>query len=125
MRVADTSYLFALFHDLDAHHRTAHELSQQPGKVMIPAEIFAETMWLIQRRIGYREACAAGDWFRRQHGMAILDGEPEVRDRIWQTYLMGGRRGSYPDAVVIGWSRHLGAEVLTFDEDLKRGLGQV
>lgn len=63
MRIADTSLLYALFSKDDVHHKEAKERFKVPDPILIPAEIWSETISLIQYRQGYDMAVEVENLF--------------------------------------------------------------
>ncbi|MBI4393251.1 MAG: PIN domain-containing protein [Euryarchaeota archaeon] len=118
MRVADTSFIYAALSGLDAHHDDAMAALASGGPVLLPAEIFAETVNLIQRRRGFEDAKRAAEivagFTERCHAGAEID---EV---AWRIYCDGRGALSYPDAVVLAWCSKLDAKPLSFDKEILR-----
>ncbi len=59
MRIADTSLLYALFSENDVHHQEAMRKFKTPEPILIPFEIWSETISLIHYRQGYGMAVKA------------------------------------------------------------------
>ena len=53
MRMADTSALYALFTHDDVHHKEAMNEVKSPDTILIPSEIWSETIALIHYRQGF------------------------------------------------------------------------
>lgn len=115
MRVADTSFLYALISTTDALHERAVRAAQESEPVTIPAEIFSETVALVQYGSGFEEARAAGDWLRSQSLVQIGMGTEETLRETWRTFVQANGRLSYPDSVVVAWCRPRGFTPLAFD----------
>jgi predicted nucleic acid-binding protein len=115
VRVADTSFLYALISATDSLHERALRASQDSEPVTIPAEIFSETVALVQYRSGFEDARAAGEWLRSQAQVQIGVGTQETLLEAWHTFVQAGGRLSYPDSVVVAWCRPRGFSPLAFD----------
>ncbi len=115
MRVADTSFLYALYSAEDSLHERAVHASQETEPITIPAEIFSETVALVQYRSGFGDARAAGEWLRSQALIQIEVGTPETLIEAWRTFVQAGGRLSYPDSVVVAWCRPRGFTPLAYD----------
>ena len=115
MRVADTSFLYALVSATDALHERAVRAGQESEPITIPAEIFSETVALVHYRSGFEDARAAGDWLRSQMQVQIGVGTEETVREAWRTFAQAGGRLSYPDSVVVAWCRPRGFTPLAFD----------
>ncbi len=61
--VADTSFLYALFSKSDVFHNGARRAAASAAAILVPSEIFAETVSLIHYRVGF---AAAGYAFRNE-----------------------------------------------------------
>lgn len=120
LRIADTSFLYALFSETDQFHARALEAAKSPEAILVPAEIFSETISLIQYRQGHAAARAAGEWIREQ-GRVELGVASRVRlESAWATFVAARGRLSYPDAIVLAWCEGRGVSPLAFDEALLR-----
>jgi len=115
VRVADTSFLYALISSTDALHERAIRAAKESEPITIPAEIFSETVALVHYRSGFENARAAGDWLRLQTGFQIAVGTDETLRNAWRTFVRANGRLSYPDSVVVAWCRPRGFGPLAFD----------
>lgn len=115
MRIADTSFLYALFSDSDSFHTEALKIARRRKPITVPSEIYSETIALIHYRQGFNVAKSAGDWLRAHPRIEIRSGSDRVLEEAWRAY--SGARGSlsYPDSVVVAWSQGRGAVPLAFD----------
>ncbi|MHB8585738.1 MAG: PIN domain-containing protein [Thermoplasmatota archaeon] len=120
MRVADTSALFALFSESDAHHLAAMKAFEDSELVCVPHEIVAETMALVHFRIGYRAARAAGEDLRALPHLRWEQTPEDVFEKAWLEFATSGGAVSFPDAVVIAWCRARKARPIAFDRRILR-----
>ncbi len=120
MSVADTSFLYALFSSTDHFHVRAREAAAAADSVLIPSEIYSETVSLILYRQGFAAAGAAGEWIRSEGRIQLATTSRALLDRAWAIFLEAGGRLSYPDAIVLAWCRERGGAPLAFDEALLR-----
>ena len=86
--------------------------------ILVPPEIFAETIALIHYRQGFRAAAAAGEWLREQAGLRFPVGPEALREAAWHEFSKANGRLSYPDAVVVAWAKDRGAKTLAFDDGI-------
>jgi hypothetical protein len=70
---------------------------------------------LIQYRVGFPLARAAGDWIRSQERMAVRPASPPLIDQAWSAFRRAKGQLSYPDALVLAWCGQRGAKSLAFD----------
>jgi len=118
MRIADTSFLYALFSITDDFHEKALKEAAKPGSFSIPAEILSETLALIHYRQGFQAARAAGDWIRAQAGIEICGASREILERTWRLFASSEGRLSYPDSIILAWCQARRTRPLTFDESI-------
>lgn len=112
-RVADTSWLYAVFDEDDAHHDRAAGLVRTPEITLVPAAIMNETLDLVRYRVGKKAALAAEEslesfphfdtWFK-------VDGREAAR--VWKA----NRHLSLHDAHAVALARSTGFRLETFDE---------
>ncbi|HYU06968.1 MAG TPA: PIN domain-containing protein [Thermoplasmata archaeon] len=120
VQVADTSFLYALFSKSDVFHERARKAATSADSLLIPSEIFSETVSLIQYRRGFVAARDAGAWMRSQKRIQILAASGSLLDRSWGIFRAARGRLSYPDALVLGWCRERRAKPLAFDSTILR-----
>ncbi len=118
--MADTSFLYALFSSTDQFHARALGATERADSILIPSEIYSETVSLIHHRQGFVASRAAGEWIRQQEGIQLAVASRSLLDQAWTVFLEARGRLSYPDAIVIAWCRERDAVPLAFDEALLR-----
>jgi predicted nucleic acid-binding protein len=118
VRVADTSFLFALFSSFDAFHDRAVRAAGRGDPILIPAEILSETLALVHYRQGFAAARVSGDWIRTRGHMEVGLPTRDLVEAAWRDYREAQGRISYPDAVATSWCRSLNAAPLAFDTQL-------
>jgi predicted nucleic acid-binding protein len=118
-RIADTSFLYALFSENDRFHGEATREVEQRGLILIPPEIFAETIALIHYRQGFAAAGKSGRWLGEQRGVGIRAADDSYIGAAWKVFLAGRGQLSYPDSIVVAWCRKLRASPLAHDNQLK------
>jgi len=123
VRVADTSALYALFFEEDAHHSKAHAFLADGEAVLIPAEILAETVWLLDRKFGHLAAREAGATLRRLPNVEVQPSWDDPWDNVlgqaWLEYQAGRGKLSYADAVVVAWCRKRRLKPWTYDKHIE------
>ncbi len=119
MRIADTSLLYALFSKDDVHHKEAKERFKVPDPILIPAEIWSETISLIQYRQGYDMAVEAGESLLDLPHVELLSSRMDIVRSAWKIYK--GTEGdlSVPDCVLLALCNDKKASPLTFDEGIR------
>jgi predicted nucleic acid-binding protein len=126
MKVADTTALYAFFTPDDAHHEKAKRALSKPEPIVVPAEIYAETVQLIQYRKGFavaRASAAVLDSLPHLEVQPTPDHYPEdILGEARRTHLLEAGRLSLYDAVVVAWCRKRGLRPLTYDEAILKAL---
>ncbi|HYS99373.1 MAG TPA: PIN domain-containing protein [Thermoplasmata archaeon] len=120
MQVADTSFLYALFSKTDVFHVRARKAAASADSILIPNEIYSETVSLIQYRRGFTAAREAGAWMRSQTRIQILAASRSLLDRSWGIFRTARGRLSYPDCLVLAWCRERRTKPLAFDSTILR-----
>lgn len=117
-RVADTSVLYAVFDDADAHASRARSDLALPEPIAVPTEILVETTDLLDRRCGRKAAEAA---------LAALLSLPHVRvadqveiEAVKAIHAASRGKLSLADSIVVQTCRVLGAAPLAYDADISR-----
>lgn len=120
MRIADTTVLYALFSRTDTHHKKAYKAMQDPQAIIIPSEIFAETLSLIQYRQGHQQSLDAGHWLQGAPHIDIQASTHPIIEDGWQHFRTAAGEFSFPDALVIAHAHHQRATALTFDKQIQK-----
>ncbi|MEA3143655.1 MAG: hypothetical protein QOG31_979 [Thermoplasmata archaeon] len=122
MKVADTSALYALFRENDAHHAKAKAQLATGEAIVIPSEILTETLCLIQLRAGFAPAQAAAAFLAKTPCVEVQPTHAEPWDDILgeaeRCFGDSGGRLSRADAVVVAWSRKRRLAAWSYDRDL-------
>jgi predicted nucleic acid-binding protein len=110
--------LYAVLSTSDRFHEAAAAEAAKPDPILIPAEIFSETLALVQYRRGFTVAKAAGEWLRAQRGVQLAPSSASVLERAWALFVRRRGRVSYPDAIVLAWCHSLRATPLAYDKGI-------
>lgn len=116
MRVADTSALYALLDEADAHHAKAIQEVEDPEPIVVPPEILVETIDLVGYRFGHGAAQSA-----LQDLLALSNirrAEVVHLEAVVAVFLGAGGKLSLADAAVVQTCRALAARPLAFDRDI-------
>jgi len=100
---------------MDEFHARAIQAARQPEGLVIPLEILAETLALVQYRRGFHDARAAGEWIRTQAHIEMGIPTADLTERVWREFTKARGRLSYPDSVGVAWCRTRSAPPLAFD----------
>jgi predicted nucleic acid-binding protein len=127
MKVADTSALYALFLENDAHHAqaTAQLVTGEP--IVVPSEILTETIGLIQLRLGPAPAVAASRFLTVTPCLEIQPTPDDPWDNLQREardcFEQGRGQLSQADAIVIAWCRKRNLEPWSYDRELVAAIG--
>jgi len=119
MRIADTSALYALFSQNDVHHEEAMNEVKNPDTILVPSEIWSETIALIHYRQGFDMAVRAGKALLDLPHVDLLCSRMDSVHYSWDMYQKKGDL-SFPDCIVLGWCKDKGAPPLTFDKTMRK-----
>lgn len=122
MRIADSSFLVALFLSGDRNYHDAEREAELSDPILIPSEVLSETLGVFQRRKGIDFARLIKQWVDRQPHFQIGFTERLHYDTASVIFAKSSERVDYVDSLVIAWSLARGAPVITYDEDLKKAV---
>lgn len=121
MRVADSSALVGFFVAEDAHHRRARAALEDSEPIWVPSEILAETLQLLQRRLGTDAAVRAGEFLWSQPNTEIQPSDTAVLMAAWEEFI-GSTRLAFTDCIVIAVCREHDATPLAYDKAILRAV---
>lgn len=120
MRLADSSYLLALFLSGDRNHSTAWEETARADPIMVISEVLSETLGVLQKRKGIDFARMAKEWLESKPHVQFAFTLRQHFDVASRVFAKAPERVNYVDAVLVAWVLDTGARLLTFDADLQR-----
>lgn len=123
-RIADTSALYAAFVAEDKHHAEARKAFSRDEPTIVPSEIFAETLALLQYRLGFEAARSAGEALRGASHVRVGAATPSLVEAAWKAFVEAEGRLSMPDAFVVAWARAQSATPLTYDKEITRAIAR-
>jgi predicted nucleic acid-binding protein len=122
VKVADTSALYALFRENDAHHAQAKAQLVTGEAIVVPAEILTETLCLVQFRAGFAAAREVARFLERTPCIEVAPTPDEPWDDILgeagRCFAASEGRLSRADAVAVAWSRKRRLAPWSYDEEL-------
>jgi predicted nucleic acid-binding protein len=125
--IADASALVSLTVASDVNHRVAlagtRDYEQAGGVLMIPGELFAETINLIGKKFGHQVAYRAGRFLRTTSVFVINPTTTDTHAQALELFQTVAAGVSYTDCLVMAAADHYGTkDVFGFDEIFhKRG----
>src|SRR3989449_9917325 len=115
VQIADTSFLYALFSKSDAFHGKARKAAAAADSILVPSEIYSETVSLIHYRVGFAAAKSAGTWMWAQRRMQVAPSSRSLLEGCWGIFGAALGRLCFPDAVVLAWCWERREVPLLFD----------
>lgn len=112
--MADTSWLYAIFHEGDAHADEAHRLVLEPRPMLVPAAIMVETLDLMRLRLGKDAAMKTEAAMER---FPHFDTGYPVSQRAALAVGEQHPRLSLTDAHAVALGRSTGFRLVTFDRN--------
>lgn len=122
MRVADTSFLIALFDEDDPRRARAMRWASDPEPIEVPSEVLAETLGVLHRRAGY--AKAASVWQDLCGLPHVVFSETSDTEAAADEFLRARGKLSWVDAAVVARCRAEEAHPLCFDQAIARALAR-
>lgn len=120
MRIADTSFLIALFNSGDRYHAQARKEAAEPDPIAIPTEVMAETLGVLQRRKGIDFARLAKDAIDQKSHFRVTFTQEAHYAEASRLFSDADERINFVDSIVVAWSLLERSPILSFDEDLGR-----
>ncbi|HLE96525.1 MAG TPA: PIN domain-containing protein [Candidatus Thermoplasmatota archaeon] len=120
MRIADTSALYAAVVAEDAHHERARAALEDADPIVVPSEVFAETVALLQLRHGFPLASKTAKAMRHLPHLRVEGSPSGVIAAAWSEYEAAGGALSLLDAFVVAWCAKERAPPLTFDREIAK-----
>ena len=124
MRIADTSFLYALFHANDRFHPKARSHAFQADRILIPSEVWTETMGLMLARLGFEATVQVKQWIGSHPTFEFAFSGAREHQLAWRLYQKARGALSLTDALVIAWGNLEVVPLLSFDANQLKAAGQ-
>ena len=123
--IADTSGLISLTSTADRNHaqaiRAADHLSRTQTQLLVPAEVFAETVNMVGKKEGHAKAVEVGRLISSLRPFLVVDSSAEARQSALSRLSILPERVSFTDAMVMTIAdAYQTARIFGFDEDFQR-----
>lgn len=115
-RVADTSFLMALFDGNDPRRADALGWLADPEPIQLLPEVAAETVGVTHKRFGFDPARRLWKTIRAKPHVTLVPNRPA--DEIARRFTADGGRLSWVDAAVVSQALAEDAHVLCFDRGI-------
>jgi predicted nucleic acid-binding protein len=128
--IADTSGLISLTVTTDRNHEpaisAAKPLQVRHNGILVPSEVFAETVNVLGKRLGHRQAHAVASYLSETPLFLIIDSSTETRQAALSRFASLPQRVSYTDAVVMAVAEEYETKaIFGFDEDFQKAGYQI
>jgi predicted nucleic acid-binding protein len=114
--ILDSSGIVSLLHHGDSRHEDAVAIARGIGNrridIILPTEVFAETMNVIGKKRGNATAIAQGRGIVAEKGYFLLASRPEVIEMALVKLESQKQSVSYIDCLVMAWADHYHTKVI-------------
>ena len=123
--IADTSALISLASVTDSNHSLALTTSAQIQKtkrsLIIPADVFTETINTIGKKIDHAQAVAVGEQLLSSTDLIIEEASPALRQLAFNRFSQQPGSVSFTDCLVMAYADHYQTtEIFGFDEAFRK-----
>ena len=106
--IADSSGLVSLISNTDQNHKialnVARELQKTQGSIIVPGDVFSETINVIGKKISHDSAVTAGKEILNSQVFLIVEGNDEIRKKSFELFIVQAQSVSFIDCVVIAFA---------------------
>jgi predicted nucleic acid-binding protein len=119
--IADSSGLISLTSDADHNYphalRAAQQLEETQATILVPYDVFAETVNMVGKKQGHAKAHEVGQFLSTTAPFLVIDSSPAAREQALSQLLTLSASVSYTDAVVMAVADEYGTQkIFGFDE---------
>lgn len=122
MRIADSSFLYALIDHADSRRPHALAAFGDPEPIGIPPEVTGELLGLVHKRIGFREAALLWSALRAKPHVRFLG--TSAPDETSVEFRNGLGALSWVDAAVVHWCKKTNSKPLCFDAHIEAAMSK-
>lgn len=119
--ITDSSALVALASKDDTTHDIAIKISEKIKErgwsLIIPGEVFTETVNLLGKKFGHKLAIEFGGEILRSDEYEIIDTDNETRQKAFEKFKLEANSTSFTDCIVMAFADHFETkDIFGFDE---------
>jgi len=119
--IADSSGLISLVSGTDRNHQKALEisqdLSQAKGSIIIPGDVFSETLNIAGKKLGHSVAIGTAEILATLGTFLVVDSDEKVREEALLLFKKLPESVSFTDCIVMATAdRYKTKEIFGFDE---------
>lgn len=121
--MADSSGLVSLVNPSDSNHKRAlraiERLAKQQGSIIVPADVFSETINVVGRKLGHEVALAVAERLLSDATFIMAESDAELRVLALDMFRAQPDSVSYTDCLVMAYAQHFdSADIFGFDSSL-------
>jgi predicted nucleic acid-binding protein len=123
--IADTSGLFSLASETDRNYsvavREGERLFTTEGTIIVPSDVFTETMNILGKKSGHPFALKTADILLHEPAFLLVEAENHIREEALAKLATQNNDVSFTDCVVMVWADHFKTKhIFGFDEVFTR-----
>lgn len=122
MRLADSSFLLALFLSGDRNHGSADREAAKSEPILVLSEVLGETLGVLQKRKGIDFARLVKQWIEGKPHFQFAFTQRTHFDAASRIFMKAPERLNYVDSIVAAYAIASATTLLTYDEDLRGAL---
>jgi predicted nucleic acid-binding protein len=123
--IADSSGIVSLISETDSNHSVALKLTDTlrdtAGSIIVPSDVFSETLNVIGRKIGHEVAVTVGQEIIDSDVYVVLEANEKVRQRAFEIFKVQPGSVSFTDSVVMAFADQFNTkDIFGYDEAFRK-----
>lgn len=119
--VVDTSAIVSLISETDHNHvkalKIAEQLTQTFGSIIIPTEIFAETLNIIGKKISHKTAIRVGEEILSSKTFSVANSTSSIRTNALNKFVKQRESVSFSNCIIMAFADYFETkEIFGFDK---------
>ena len=119
--IADSSGLISLVSSTDQNHQKALDISQEllqaKGSIIIPSDVFSETLNVAGKKLGHSAAVGTAETLFTTSPFVIVDSDEKLREHAFSLFKKQPEPVSFTDCIVMATAdRYKTKEIFGFDK---------
>lgn len=123
--IADSSGLVSLISEADSNHKVAgqitHDSKDINGSIIVPSDVFSETLNVIGKKISHVIAIRAGQEIMNSETYLILEASEATRQAAFELFQSQSESVSFTDCIVMAFADQFNTKsIFGFDEAFRK-----
>lgn len=123
--IIDSSSLFSLFSPQDSNHQLAKKLSskleEQNSSLIVPGEIFTETINVFGKKIDHQFAVKYGAFILKKDDYTLAETTYKIRQNAFEKFQKQPKSVSFTDCLVMAFAdEYETKEIFGFDDSFRK-----